>query len=39
MSFTIYQKDGTKVMQWFSSTDELIKSMLDNPKDIYHRND
>jgi len=38
MSFTIYQADGTKVIQWFFNTDELIKSMLNNPKDYYHRN-
>jgi hypothetical protein len=39
MSFTIYQHDGMKVIQWFFNTDELIKSMLNNPKDRYHRND
>jgi len=39
MSFTIYQADGLKVIQYFFSTDELIKSMLNNPKDRYHRND
>jgi hypothetical protein len=33
------QRDGTKVIQWFFSMDELIKSMLNNPKDVYHRND
>ena len=39
MSFTIYSQDGTKFMQYFFSMDELIKSMLDNPNDRYHRND
>jgi hypothetical protein len=38
MSFTIMQHDGTKVIQWFFNIDQLIKSMLNNPKDIYHRN-
>ena len=39
MSFTIMQHDGMKVIQWFSNMDELIKSMLNNPKNRYHRND
>jgi hypothetical protein len=38
MSFTIYTHDGMKVIQYFFSMDELIKSMLNNPKDAYHRN-
>jgi hypothetical protein len=38
MSFTIYQADGLKVIQWFSTIDELLKSMLSNPKDRYWRN-
>ena len=38
MSFTIYQADGIKVTQWFQSIDELIKSMVKNPMDAYHRN-
>jgi hypothetical protein len=38
MSFTIYQEDGLKVIQWFTNVDELLKSMLNNPKDVYHRN-
>ena len=38
MSFTIMQHDGMKVTQWFFNIDELIKSMLNNPKDRYHRN-
>jgi hypothetical protein len=38
MNFTIMQHDGTKVIQYFFTVDELIKSMLNNPKDIYHRN-
>jgi len=39
MSFTIYQEDGMKVIQWFFNIDELIKAMLNNPKDVYHRNE
>jgi hypothetical protein len=31
--------DGMKIIQWFFTVDELIKSMLANPKDVYHRND
>jgi hypothetical protein len=27
-----------KVIQYFFNIDELIKSMLKNPKDVYHRN-
>jgi hypothetical protein len=38
MSFTIYSQDGTKYIQYFFSMDELIKSMLNNPKNAYHRN-
>jgi len=38
MSFTIMQHNGMKVIQYFFSMDELIKSMLNNPKDTYHRN-
>jgi len=38
MSFTIYTHDGMKVIQWFSSVDELLTSMLSNPKDRYWRN-
>jgi len=38
MSFTIYTHKGIKVIQYFFSMDELIKSMLKNPKDAYHRN-
>jgi hypothetical protein len=37
MSFTIYTSDGMKVIQWFT-IDQLIKSMQNNPKDVYHRN-
>jgi len=33
MSFTIYQADGLKVIQYFFNIEELIKSMLNNPKD------
>jgi hypothetical protein len=32
------QHDGMKVIQYFFSMDELIKAMLNNPKDAYHRN-
>jgi len=38
MSFTIYQADGLKVIQYFFNIEELIKSMLNNPHDAYHRN-
>ena len=38
MSFTIYQANGLRVIQYFFNMDELIKSMLNNPKDRYHRN-
>jgi hypothetical protein len=31
-------KEGMRVTQWFTSVDELLKSMLDNPKDRYWRN-
>jgi len=37
MSFEIMQHDGMKIIQWFSTTDELIKSMINNPKDRYWR--
>ena len=38
MSFTIYQANGLKVIQYFFNMESLIKAMLDNPNDIYHRN-
>lgn len=38
MSFTIYQADGLKVIQWFKTVDELLASMKRNPNDTYHRN-
>jgi hypothetical protein len=38
MSFTIYQADGLKVIQYFFNIEELIKAMLNNPHDAYHRN-
>jgi hypothetical protein len=38
MSFTIYQADGTKVIKEFFNIDYLIKAMLNNPQDTYHRN-
>lgn len=39
MSFTIYQTDGLRCIQWFETVDKLIASMLANPNDRYHRND
>jgi len=39
MSFTIYQADGLRVIQWFATVDSLISSMLANHNDRYHRND
>lgn len=39
MSFTIYQADGLKCIQWFPSVDDLLSSMLKHPNDRYHRND
>jgi len=38
VSFTIYQANGLKVIQWFKTVDDLLKSMLANPNDAYHRN-
>jgi hypothetical protein len=38
MSFTVYMHDGMKVVQWFFNIEEVIKAMLNNPKDTYHRN-
>jgi len=38
MSFTITTHTGMRVDQWFRSVDELINSMLANPKDRYWRN-
>jgi hypothetical protein len=38
MSFTIYQADGLKCIQWFTTTDALVASMLAHPNDVYHRN-
>jgi hypothetical protein len=37
MSFEIMQHNGMKVIQYFFSIDELIKSMINNPKDRYWR--
>jgi hypothetical protein len=37
MSFEIMQHNGMKIIQYFFSMDELIKSMLNNPKDRYWR--
>ena len=39
MSFTIYEPDGIMFIQWFFNMDELIKSMLKNPQNVYHRNE
>jgi len=38
MSFTIITHDGMKVIQWFSTIDDLIESMINNPNDRYIRN-
>jgi hypothetical protein len=38
MSFDIITKEGMRVTQWFSSIDELLNSMLNNPEDRYWRN-
>jgi hypothetical protein len=38
MSFTIYQANGLKVIQWFKTIDELLASMLANANDRYWRN-
>jgi hypothetical protein len=38
MSFTIITKDGMRVDQWFTSVEQLLKSMLANPEDRYWRN-
>ena len=38
MSFTIITEEGMRIDQWFRSVDELLKSMLANPKDRYWRN-
>jgi len=32
------QHDGMKAIQWFSTIDSLIQSMIKNPKDAYYRN-
>jgi hypothetical protein len=38
MSFEIMRHDGMRVTQWFRNVDELIDSMVKNPKDRYWRN-
>jgi hypothetical protein len=38
MSFTIMRHNGIKEIQWFFNIEELIKSMINNPKDAYWRN-
>jgi hypothetical protein len=37
MSFEIRTHEGMRVIQYFFTMDELIKSMLKNPKDRYWR--
>jgi hypothetical protein len=37
MSFTVMRHNGMKETHWFT-IDQLIKSMLANPKDRYYRN-
>jgi hypothetical protein len=37
MSFEIMRHDGMKETHWFSTVDDLLKSMLANPKDRYWR--
>jgi len=39
MSFTIYQADGLKIIQWFPTIESLIASMIKNPNDRYWRNE
>ena len=39
MSFTIYEPSGQRFIQWFFTMDELIKSMLKYPNNVYHRNE
>jgi hypothetical protein len=39
MQFNIYTKEGFHFIQYFHSIDELLASMLANPKDVYHRID
>jgi hypothetical protein len=38
MSFTIYEPGGQMFIQWFSTIDALIASMVKNPKNNYYRN-
>jgi len=38
MSFDILTESGMRITQWFTSIDELLKSILANPKDRYWRN-
>jgi hypothetical protein len=38
MSFTIYEPNGQMFIQWFTDIDSLLKSMLKNPNNTYHRN-
>jgi hypothetical protein len=39
MSFTIYQANGLRCIQWFPTIETLIAHMIKNPNDRYHRND
>lgn len=39
MSFTIYQADGLTCIKHFFNIEELIKELINNPNDRYHRND
>jgi hypothetical protein len=39
MSFTIYEPSGRMFIQWFFSTEELIRSMVKHPQNVYHRNE
>jgi hypothetical protein len=36
MGFKVYDKDGWH-RAWFNNVDHLIRSMLANPTNIYHR--
>ena len=38
MSFTIWEPSGQRFVQWFPDMDALLKSMLNNPHNVYHRN-
>jgi hypothetical protein len=38
MSFTVYTHLGIKQIQYFFNIESLIKAMINNPLDRYHRN-